>query len=288
VTDWIHDWLVGANGVYHSGDGIHWQARGGTGHLVTDLIRRPEQLLCATMAGVWQVDSSPEQWVQLHDETLTEVLGIAADSGDPGVVAVSPYGLAFGRSAEHGGKRWRSCSDDLSLNERFSNAVLAHPQTQEHWLVGTEAGVLIYVAAENRWERTELAGVPCRALLHAHGALWAGTDGGGIWRSVDGAVWSQAGTDLDHASIFSLSATADQILAGTLAGIVVGDGDSSWQRSGPSLLVSAVAAHPDEGGPWLVGANPGGLWRSEDGGTHWGQVGDFDSVRMILAPERTT
>ncbi|HJP29698.1 MAG TPA: hypothetical protein QGF95_03995 [Candidatus Latescibacteria bacterium] len=286
-SDWMTGWLVGANGLHQSHDGRQWCPTGGAGHLVTDLIRQPSRLLCATLAGLWAIDpDSP--WRQLHDETLTEVLGIAADAGDPGVVAASPYGLAFGRSSGHGAKRWRSRSDGLRLNERFSSAVLAHPWAPESWLVATEDGVLVYAAAEDRWERTELAGLPCRALLYAHGSLWAGTDGGGIRRSADGHSWLRAGTGLDHDSVFALSATAEGILAGTLQGICAGDGDSTWQRSGPSLLVSAVATHPDEEGQWLASANPGGLWRTEDGGTRWSQVGGFDSVRTILAPEKAT
>ena len=87
----------------------------------------------------------------------------------------------------------------------------------------------------------------------------------------------------DHPSCVVYS--ADRILAGTLRGVCVGDGSSAWQRLGPRLLVSAIAAHPSAEGPWLAGATPGGLWRSDDGGRRWGQIDGFDTVRVILPPE---
>jgi hypothetical protein len=127
VPDWTHSWLLGADGLHRSCDAKHWEAAGGHGYPVNDLIRQPRRLVCAALWGLWQIDDDQPRWIQLHDETLTEVLAIAPTAGDPGVVAVSAYGLAFGRRGEHGATRWQSRSDGLSLNERFSNAVLAQP-----------------------------------------------------------------------------------------------------------------------------------------------------------------
>ena len=278
-------WLLGARGLHRSGEGTHWEAVGGHGYPINDLIRQPGRLICASLWGLWEIRSDRPRWLQLHDETLTEVLAIAPAPGDPGLVAASPYGLAFGRRGEHGASRWCSRCKGLSLDERFSNAVLARPQVPGEWLVGTENGVLIYTQADDRWRRTDLGGRPCRALLHAFDCFWAGTDEGGIWRSTDGRSWRRAGRGLDHGTVFALSATADCILAGTLQGICAGSGDSTWQRLGPPLLVSAIAAHPEAEGPWLAGATPGGLWRSDDAGDHWRQVCDFGSVRAIAPPE---
>lgn len=287
-SDWTQGWLVGARGLHHSHNGTDWTLAGGRGYPVHDLIRVPGSLYCATMWGVWHVEAALP-WRQLHDETLTEVLGIALNDCDPqveenGLAAVSPYGLAFSEPGEHGATRWHSQEHGLSLNERFSSALLADADAPGQWIVGTEAGVLIWDSASGQWLRTNLTGLPCRALLRARGSLWAGTDGGGVWRSIDGVTWQRAGTGLDNDSVFSLAAAGERILVGTLRGICVGDGDTTWQRSGPSLLISAVAAHPTQGGLWLAGAFPGGLWRSDDSGCGWRQVGDFDSVHRIMAP----
>ena len=135
--------------------------------------------------------------------------------------------------------------------------------------------------------RTDLTGRPCRALLHAFDHLWAGTDDGGVWRSADGFSWRRVGTGLESGTVFALSANAYRILAGTLHGICVGVGDGAWQRLGPRMLVSALAAHPEPAWPWLAGATPAGLWRTDDAGERWRQIGDFDTVRVIMAPEAT-
>ena len=287
-SEWSDSWLVGAQGLHCSRDACTWEMVGGRGYPINDIIRQPRRLVCATNWGLWQVDPHAARWVQLHDETLTEVLAIAPAAGDPGVVAVSPYGVAFGERGERNACRWHSRSDNLSLNERFSNAILAWPNAPGHWIVGTEDGVLVYKEATGGWHRTGLTGRPCRALLHAFGHVWAGTDAGGIWRSADSVSWQRAGTGLDDGTVFSLTATPDRLLAGTLQGICVGDGSSAWTRCGPRVLVSAIAARSVSDGPWLAGATAGGLWRSDDDGGQWRQIDGFSTVRVILPPEAAT
>ena len=249
------------------------------------MIRQARRLVCGTHWGLWEVPRGAGRWIQLHDETLTEVLGIAPAPGDPGVVVATSYGLSFGRRDEYGGGRWHSRADGLRVDERLSSAVLARPGAPGHWLVGTEAGVLCYAEEADRWQATGLAERPCRVLLHAFGAVWAGTDEGGVWRSADGLVWQRAGQGLDEGTVFALAATDAGLVAGTLQGLCVGDGTGAWHRCGPRLLVSAVAVHPEPTGPWLAGAIPGGLWRSDDGGASWRQSGAFDTVHCILPPE---
>ncbi len=175
-SDWAHCWLLGAEGLHRSADGLDWVEIAQSGYPVEDLVRKPDKLFCATEWGLWGIATPTSQWVQLHDETLTEVLGIAPRPGHPGVAAVSTYGLSFGRPGEHGSTRWHSHTEGLTLNERFSNALLALPGAEGQWLVGTEDGVLIYDETADLWHRTELTGRACRALLHAHGSLWAGTE----------------------------------------------------------------------------------------------------------------
>ena len=182
-----------------------------------------------------------------------------------------------------GAVRWNFWSDDLLINERFSNAVLVIDN--ERWLVGTEGGILVAEDGGKNWTHTSLSGTPVRGLCRALGSFWAGTDERGIWRSEDGVNWRQAGRGLDQGTVFSLTESGGRIVAGSLEGIVVGDGEGNWQRLGPRMLMAAVAADPADDSVWLAGGDPGGLWITRDAGETWQQMGVPATIEAILAPE---
>jgi hypothetical protein len=119
------------------------------------------------------------------------------------------------------------------------------------------------------------------------GSWWAGTDERGIWRSQDGLVWRRAGRGLDEGTVFRLRESRGRILAGTLEGVVVGDGEGRWCGMGPRAMITGLGVHPDEPSFWVAGAVPGGLWVTEDGGRRWQYRPALPStVEAIIAPER--
>ena len=284
MIDWQKVWVAGTRGVYVSADGVDWQAIGGNEFKVNAVLRQKDRLVAGCEWGLWEVRRGVERWVQLHDETLTEVQDVAAVAGDPGALAASAYGVAVGARDEQGFVRWTSLSDELQVDQRFSNALLVDPGDEGRWLVGTEAGVLVAANRGAKWETTELAGCPVRALMHALGVFWAGTDDRGLWRSADGMAWTRVGGQVENA-IFALAESGGRILAGSLEGVLVGGLDGAWHPVGPRMLVSALAAHPRREDLWLAGASPGGLWRTEDAGASWGQVASFTGVGALLAPK---
>jgi hypothetical protein len=287
MDNWMKDWLVAADGLYRGRPGGDWQRIGSADFGLSSALRDPERLVAGAWvgSGLWEWRAGGDRWVQLHDETLTEILALARIPGDPGLLAGSPYGLSLGRRDELGAVRWQSCSDGLRVNERFTNAVLVDPSSPDRWLVGTEAGVLVAEEAGKCWTRTSLSGAPVRALLHALGTFWAGADGRGLWCSRDGLRWDRAGVGMEGETIFALARSAGCILAGSRRGVLAGDGAGPWARLGPSMLTAAVAAHPAHPELWLAGASPGGLWSTEDRGATWRQSGHFTYVRALLAPE---
>lgn len=287
MSFWDRDWLVGANGLFYGRPGGGWTRLGAHEFLLTSIIREPHRLVVGAGigSGLWALPAGSDRWIQLHDETLTEVLAIARIPGDPGVVAGSPYGIAVAERDDIGAARWRSLSDALRVNERFTNAVLVDPKDDTRWIVGTEAGVLVAEASGARWVRTSLTGMPARALLHAMDAFWAGTDDHGVWKSVDGLRWDRAGAGMENSTVYALAARHGRLIAGTRCGIAVGDGTGVWQRTGPRMITAAVAMHPSDPGLWMAGGSPGGLWWTNDGGEAWRQIGGFFNVRTILAPE---
>ena len=298
-------WLIGSKGVYHGALGGSWTRIGAQEYGISSLIRQPDRLVAGASwgSGLWEWSNGTEnptqadqtvradqagrtdRWKQLHDETLTEIMAIASIDGSPGVVAGSPYGIATGSCDDTGAVRWTHHSDALRVNERFTNAILVHPDEPTTWLIGTEGGVLIADDSGVSWRRTSISGTAVRALAFMNGQFWAGTDDRGIWRSEDGVRWDSAGHAPDGGAVFELTLAGADIIAATEHGVAIGDGSGHWVRTGPRHLCAAVACHPVSTSTWLTGATPGGLWYTEDGGHTWRQVPGFVNVRAIIAPE---
>ena len=244
---WDGVWLAGERGLFISSDAREWRRLGPYEYPIKDVVRQDDRLVLAAEWGLWEVRSGAgrpgeEYWTQLHDETLTEVLALAADEGDPGVVAASPYGVARGERQASGAVRWRSLTEALSPDRRYSNALLAGPGAGE-WLVGCEAGVLL-VDADGAVRDADLPATPVRALMRHDGRYWAGTDTAGIWCSADGLHWLRHG-GWSWGAIFCLAAVDGYLLAGSEVGVVLAEGDSPWRRCGPRTGASCGRACSD-------------------------------------------
>jgi photosystem II stability/assembly factor-like uncharacterized protein len=297
TEDECSNWLVGGNvtsttsihviqgnGLYAGSPGEEWQRIGQNQATVLALLRRQGQVIMSANHGIYSWDRSTERWAQLHDETITEILTIAPLSGDPGVLAGCPYGVATAQRDERGAARWTFYFDHLSPDERYSNALLVDPNDESRWLVGTEAGLIVYSQDGAKTERSDLFETPVRALYYAQNRFWAGSDDRGIFHSADGLSWTEAGTGVDGA-VYALAKVGDQLVAATGCGLVLGDGEATWQRLGPRMLFAAVAVDPQNPQCWLAGASPGGLWQTTDAGQTWRQINHFKHVRAVLAPE---
>ena len=275
-------WLVGANGLSQGAPEKAWQAIGACSFTVNAIVETEEGLVVASDTGLWQINNGSERWVQLHDETMTSALGLARVPVGIGIVVASAYGVATGEVDDLGVPRWTWHSNDLAVNERYSNVVLGDPNDPLRWVVGTEAGVLVREHSEGKWVRSSLMGKPVRGLCWALGAFWAGVDKGGVWRSEDGVVWSRAGGGLDDVTVFALTCVGDRLLVGLEGGVAVGDGVGRWTCQGPQIRTRVVAS---DGDVWLAGATPGGLWWSNSQGKRWQKTGGFESVRSLMKRE---
>lgn len=278
-----HDrrWLVATQrGLYAGHPGDAWELQGGYAIRLTTILRAAGRTVVGGGAGLWEIPNDGNWWLQLHDETLTEVIGLAALAGDPGLLVASAYGVASGRRDRLDAVRWSFHTDALPPDDRFTSAVIV---TDTHWIAATEAGVLTTEAGSPAWSPSDLRDTPVRVLTQMRGQLWAGSDRRGIWRSDDGRHWQTAGHGLDGLAVYDLAAAGDLILAATEGGVFVGDGASDWRPVGPHLRVDAIDAAGDT---WLAGADPGGLWQSDDAGRSWRQIDGFpDRIAAIAAPE---
>ena len=272
----VQGWFVGEMGVWAGHPGGAWQRLGNYPFPVHGLCRADENLLVGTGYGLWEAFADPaRRWVQLHDETLTEVVAVAREaSGAP--VAAGSYGVAVSTADELGLPRWLSLTEHLSPNERYTNTLCLAP---ELWLAGTEAGVLVSSDGGVGWERTDLMGSPVRCIERIGDAWWAGTDDRGLWRSDDGLAWKRV--DCPTAAVFSIAAADNWLLVGGYDGIYRRDVDDVWKRSGPRALFCCLVVDTDI---WVAGADPGGLWYSQDEGRSWHRTGPFLRVCVVCGP----
>jgi len=277
-------WLVATHrGLYAGEPGGTWELQGGYAVRLTSILRRPGRAVVVGGAGVWEIPADGTWWVQLHDETLTEALGLAAVPGDPGLLVASAYGVATGQRDEVDAIRWSFHADALPPDDRFTNAVVI---TETGWVAATEQGVLTLEEGTRSWQPSDLRGTPVRVLLRWRGQLWAGSDRTGVWLSGDGRRWQSAGHGLDSIAVYDLAAPDEVILAATERGVFAGEGRGRWRSVGPDLRVNAIDACGDT---WLAGADPGGLWQTDDAGRTWRQIDGFpDRIAAIAAPEVTT
>ena len=73
-ADHSASWLVGTHrGLYAGAPGAPWELQGGYTLRVTSLLRQPSRTVVGGGSGVWEIRAGDNWWIQLHDETLTEV-----------------------------------------------------------------------------------------------------------------------------------------------------------------------------------------------------------------------
>ena len=107
----------------------------------------------------------------------------------------------------------------------------------------------------------------------APGVLYAATQAGGVWKSLDGGMsWTATpeNQELARSFILSLSVSAGRVYASNFYGTyVLADGAATWRQSEPYTPdILKFAFDPAEPAK-LWGAGNGGVLLSEDGGGHW-------------------
>jgi hypothetical protein len=268
-------WLVGtSSGVYSPDDEGQWKRLGAYPFRITAFYRSPERVLAATGSGLWQIRQGP--WLQLHDETLTEVMDVV--DGGQEVIAASAYGVALGKTDTLGQTRWRWLSDDLPVNQRFTNALAL---ADEQIIAGSEGGVLVY-GADGGWRQTTLRDVAVRSLTAVARGFYAGSDGG-LWFSGDGVSWQSVSEPIP---VYSFAECGAVHIVGTEQGVRLVNGEGAWQSAGlESTRISAVAIDSANARHWLAGACPGGLWETWDAGESWTGITEIQhTVEAIASP----
>ena len=274
-------WMMAANGILAGEPGRAWVPMGDYRYTINDILRqRDGALVVASGNGLWRVPEDRDgMWVQMHDETLTEVSVVIQT--EAGLVAGSPYGVAVSREDEAGVPRWTSLTEHLRVNARFTNAIVVDSQDSGRRLVGTEGGVIVGRENGKVWEETLLNDTPVRSIVRRAGGWLAGSDSRGLLASDDGIAWTEAGVE---GAVFCVTIAGDRVVMGTDRGLVV-QSEAGHRRVGPRALIRCLAVDPEDEDVWVAGADPGGLWWSTDAGASWQNTSVAQRIRRIVVPE---
>jgi len=263
--------LLGSNGLFEWSVEEGYRQVGGFNFIVNSVCRGKDKIWLGTTTGIWELPPHGDgNWIQRHDETVTEVLA-AAYSNEAGVLVTTPYGVAAPKHADFNGEPgWRFFGDDLSVNETFTNTLLVRSEDEgEAWIAGTEAGILIFTDSGKIVHRTNLTAVPVRCITQIEDELWAGTDGQGIWKSRNGYSWKLTASGLEDASVFSITQGSSGIFAGTDSGIYRFTGEGKWTLVLPGTVTTSITAVPWDTNLIVAGTAWGGIWYSKNGGIRW-------------------
>ena len=254
----------------------------------------PETVLAGagTGGGIQRSYNGGLQW-NVHpvlDTTATTgaAVEIQFDPADPSRIYAAMLEKGVLRS-RNGGNSWVRINGGLpSLNSRSLQVV-----SSERYVGTAESGVFhATMPNDSTWVavNTGLVNPTVEALLssNAPGTVWAGTDGGGIYRTdTFGASWSPLDGGLLDTYGFSLAVRP----SGHVLYVGTGFGDQTWRsvdQAGSWTRCSYLFTHDSEHGiaPDPVAASTvyltaygAGVYRSTDDGTTWY---DPDSLNLTL------
>jgi hypothetical protein len=123
--------------------------------------------------------------------------------------------------------------------------------------------------------------------------LYAGTYGGGVFKSTDGgATWSAVNTGLSNKSVWALAidpTAPNTLYAGTYGGVFKStDGGASWSANGlTGNGVFALAIDPNTPTTLYAGTN-GGVFKSTNSGATWSATGTGPTNVRALVIDPTT
>jgi len=236
-------------------------------------------------------------WADISGELPRSVLDVAVDPTAPGTLYVTTHIYGAYKSSD-GGATWTPLAGfpdigayDVEVDPVDPNTLYACGLggiSVPDWCMGSggytfadKAGVYKSEDAGLTWTQILTTANECRAIrLHPGDPqlLFAAAMDAGLQVSADGgATWTSYNAGLDSRVLTSFAVGADKVYAGTQGlGVYAGDldpatGAVTWQpdRSNkpvPPVYNLQIAVDPQNSSRLFVSANPGGLFRSDDGG----------------------
>ncbi|MBP6875056.1 MAG: T9SS type A sorting domain-containing protein [Candidatus Eisenbacteria bacterium] len=136
------------------------------------------------------------------------------------------------------------------------------------------------------WSSTGMAAPLMSAIVADGSFVYAAGNGAGVHVSTDaGASWNVAVDGLGDYAVMSLGRVGSDIYAGTWIGVWKStDHAQSWQAAG--LQNQGIFALENFDGALYAGSFEGKVWRSDDGGDSWDEVGTGLPSNMVQSVAR--
>jgi photosystem II stability/assembly factor-like uncharacterized protein len=190
-----------------------------------------------------------------------------------------------------GGTTWAKKNFDL-IESRFIISVDVDPSNPNTFYAGHYGGVSKSVDGGETWQ--DLGGPPPgfvdALLVESSSTLYAGTLGGGIYKSTNGGNgWNPANNGLNNDNVISLAKTPGGILyAGTFGGGVYKSTNSggNWSPVNNGLgnrIVSDLAIDPTDSSI-IYAATEWGVFKTSNAGGNWTdlQPAEYHYVRSVV------
>jgi photosystem II stability/assembly factor-like uncharacterized protein len=238
-------------------------------------------------------------WTDITNGLPRSVLDVSVDPSNPQVIYVTTHIHGAYKSTDWGAS-WSELTDfpniggyDIEVDPTSPTVVYAAglgAMTVPDWVLPggytltDPAGVYKSTNGGQTWTHILTTSNECRAIrVHPdnHNLLFASALSDGFFVSTNGgSSWTNIVTGLDSRNLTSVWVNRNKVYAGTQGfGVYAGDvntttGAVTWvaARSNkpiPDVYNVQIQVDPTDSNRVYAGANPGGLFRSDDGGDTW-------------------
>lgn len=237
-------------------------------------------------------------WTDITNGLPRSVLDIAVDPSNPKSIYVTTHIYGVYHSS-NGGKTWSEMtgfpdigSYDIEVDPTSPNILFAAglggsvPDwvLEDGYTFKDEAGVYKSTDGGKTWKQVLTTTNECRAVRISpenHNLIFASSLSDGFFVSADaGETWKNYNNGLDSTNLTSVWVAKDKVYVGTQGfGVYAGDMNSStgsvvWaagrsNKPVPDVYNLQIQVDPTDSNRIYVSSNPGGLFRSDDGGKTW-------------------
>ncbi len=269
-TTWTAAGAIGINGGF-----VPVLALGLDASAPTAVYAAPEE------GGVFKSTTGGAEWNSANvGLSNSSVSSIVVDPAAPHTLFAGTEGRGV-FSSNNGATRWDRAFSGGYYHQSTVTALVADPTKGMLYGAFDEGGIFSR-DADLVWRSAGLDDYAVHALTRdvSTGTLYAGTDGDGVFESLNGgALWALASTGITSPYVYALTVDRSGALyAGTPEGVFVRpQAGASWQAASTGLGgvgVNVLESDPSVPGHVYAGTDGGGFFKTTNGGMNWNALND--------------